>query len=293
MPILHRGETASMPAEVQRVRRLLHVALLVGSVLLAPFAGGGAPVSAYLPARAAAQPDGCRFVLGFAALHALIPAVVGTCLDDERHDPSSGDALQHTTGGVLVWRKADGLTAFTNGFESWVLGPFGLQQRRNDQRFWWEPNPDRLAITPPPAAGDRCHTAGLSLYLAGTDAGAGTVYATFRFVNETAVSCTLFGFVGAQLLDEHNDPLPTQVIRDPVLPPGTTGPQLVTVPAGGHATFVMHWGQVPVGDEAACPATSRLAVIPPDEFVPVVRTLSAVIRACGRGQLHVGPMIRG
>jgi hypothetical protein len=49
----------------------------------------------------------------------------------------------------------------------------------------------------------------------------------------------------------------------------------------------MHWGQVPVGDEPACPATSHLAVTPPDEVAPLVLTVPAVIRACGGGQLRV------
>jgi hypothetical protein len=250
------------------------------------------PVRANEPA----QPAPCRFVLGFAALHDRIPAVVGTCLEDERHDPSSGDAVQQTTNGLLVWRKADGFTAFTNGYQTWVAGPFGLQQRLNNQRLSWEWNPDRLAITPPPRPGDRCHTAGLSLHLEGTDAGAGNVYATFQFVDETNVPCTLFGFVGAQLLDEHNDPLPTQVIRDSAFPSGAGGligaPRIVAVPPAGHATFLMHWGQVPVGDEPACPATSHLAVTPPDEVAPLVLTVPAVIRACGGGQLRVSPVFR-
>ena len=83
------------------------------------------------------------FTLGFATLHDLIPAVVGSCLDDEFHDPQTGDALQHATNGLLAWRKFDNWTAFTDGFQTWVSGPLGLQQRLNTQRFGWEANPDR------------------------------------------------------------------------------------------------------------------------------------------------------
>jgi hypothetical protein len=93
-------------------------------------------VAALIPRPAGAA--ACRFALGFAALRAQIPAVVGDCLEDERHDPSSGDALQRTTGGLLVWRKADNLTAFTDGHRTWVSGPLGLQQRLNGERFPWE-----------------------------------------------------------------------------------------------------------------------------------------------------------
>jgi hypothetical protein len=38
----------------------------------------------------------------------------------------------------MVWRKADSWTAFTDGYRTWINGPFGLQQRLNTQRFPWE-----------------------------------------------------------------------------------------------------------------------------------------------------------
>jgi hypothetical protein len=67
------------------------------------------------------------------------------------HDPATGDALQQTTGGLLVWRKADNWTAFTDGFRTWVHGPDGaVHLRLNSERFAWENDP----ITPPaPPAG--------------------------------------------------------------------------------------------------------------------------------------------
>jgi peptidoglycan/xylan/chitin deacetylase (PgdA/CDA1 family) len=68
---------------------------------------------------------------------------VGDCVDDEAHDPVSGDAIQHTTahhgrGGLLVWRKPDNWTAFTDGERSWIDGPFGVQSRPNTGCFSWE-----------------------------------------------------------------------------------------------------------------------------------------------------------
>src|SRR5438132_10035603 len=90
-----------------------------------------------------AQADDCQFRLGFKTLHDLIPAVVGDCLVDEHHNPTNGDGLQETTGatgagGLLVWRKADNFTAFTDGYRTWINGPFGLQTRLNGERFDWE-----------------------------------------------------------------------------------------------------------------------------------------------------------
>src|SRR5437899_1118728 len=49
------------------------------------------------PASIASAQSACTFILGFATLHDLIPNVVGNCIDDESHDPQTGDALQHTT----------------------------------------------------------------------------------------------------------------------------------------------------------------------------------------------------
>lgn len=90
----------------------------------------------------------CRFVLGFAAFADQLPQVVGQCVDDEQHDPVSGDALQRTTTGLLVWRRADNVTAFTNGFHTWVAGPDGIEERQNSQRFAWEANPTHLPLAP-------------------------------------------------------------------------------------------------------------------------------------------------
>jgi hypothetical protein len=88
-----------------------------------------------------ARPEGCSFSLGFAALRHLIPHRVGRCLASARYDPSLGEVLQDTTGGVLIWRKADNWTGFSDGSRTWVLGPHGLQQRLSTQRLSWETTP--------------------------------------------------------------------------------------------------------------------------------------------------------
>ena len=81
--------------------------------------------------------------MGFAALRERVgPAVVGDCLEGERHDPRSGNAEQRTTRGLLVWRKADNYTAFTDGHQTWLHGPDGLAVRPNDERFPWEDDAD-------------------------------------------------------------------------------------------------------------------------------------------------------
>lgn len=94
------------------------------------------PVPAPAPGPRASE---CRFVLGFAAVRELIgPQVVGDCLENEGHNADNGDALQRTSGGLLVWRKSDNFTAFTDGNRTWINGPFGLQRRLNTETFPWE-----------------------------------------------------------------------------------------------------------------------------------------------------------
>lgn len=82
--------------------------------------------------------EGCSFAGGFATLHDLIPEVVGPCIADERHEARTGDTIQPTTGGTLIWRQSDNVTAFTNGYHTWIMGPQGFQQRETGERFSWE-----------------------------------------------------------------------------------------------------------------------------------------------------------
>jgi hypothetical protein len=96
------------------------------------------------PEAAAASPTlvaeaaGCTFVLGFAALRqAAGPDVVGECVENQQF-VANGDARQPTTKGEMVWRKADNVTGFTDGGQTWLLGPNGLQKRANADRFEWE-----------------------------------------------------------------------------------------------------------------------------------------------------------
>jgi hypothetical protein len=120
------------------LRAIVGVILLV--VILAPSTAGAAT---------------CQYVLGFATFHGLIPTIVGDCLVDEHHNADNGDGLQETTGGLLVWRKADNWTAFTDGYRTWVNGPVGLQERLNTQRFPWEADAASFPAAPegplPPA----------------------------------------------------------------------------------------------------------------------------------------------
>lgn len=74
----------------------------LGSLLLGMIGILGMPAVARASAVLAQSAPSCSFVLGFQTLHELIPTIVGGCVDDEHHNPANGDALQHTTGGLLV-----------------------------------------------------------------------------------------------------------------------------------------------------------------------------------------------
>ncbi|HLQ35827.1 MAG TPA: hypothetical protein VK457_24325 [Chloroflexota bacterium] len=116
--------------------------LVISLALLASFA---------LPATAAAQtaPAPCQFVLGFKALHDLDANDVGDCIDSQFLAQGNGDQQQHTTKGLMAWRKSDNWTAFTNGYKTWINGPNGLVSRLNSDRFPWEK--DTPAAAPAPA----------------------------------------------------------------------------------------------------------------------------------------------
>src|SRR5205814_681317 len=79
----------------------------------------------------------CRFTLLFRDFRATMPDVVGDCTENERMTPN-GDVEQRTTNGLLVQRKSDGYIAFTDGEQTWIRGPNGLEVRPNGQRLPWE-----------------------------------------------------------------------------------------------------------------------------------------------------------
>jgi hypothetical protein len=137
----------------------------------------------------------------------------------------------------------------------------------------------------PGTAGDRCHTAGLSLAVVGSDGAAGTIFDTFRFTNTLAVPCTMFGFVGAQGLDALNNPVPTRVVRGGGMLTSLPGAQTVDVAPGGSADFTLSWSDVPVGNETTCPPATQLAVIPPDELAPLI--VAVTLAPCNAGTIRV------
>ncbi|MFO0702105.1 MAG: hypothetical protein U0236_23065, partial [Nitrospira sp.] len=93
--------------------------------------------------------EGCEFRLGFKRLHDLIPDKVGDCLENEHIDPETGDTVQATSGGMLAFRPSSQRISFTDGYRTWLIGPNGLEQRLNTERFSWEnTNPSSSGSSP-------------------------------------------------------------------------------------------------------------------------------------------------
>jgi hypothetical protein len=152
--------------------------------------------------------------------------------------------------------------------------------------------PPGIPSPPPPLAGpDRCHTPQLYISPIGGEAAAGTQHTTFALTNVWATACTLYGYVGGQMLDAQGAPLPTNVVRGQGTASINDAPQHFTLFPGASATFVAEWSDVPHGNETSCPIAARLEVTPPDETTFQVVPLPARgFAPCNAGTLHVSPV---
>ncbi len=125
----------------------------VGSMKCVALTLAAIAVSTFSSASIAFAQQSPEFRQGFATLALQIPALVGQPVEAEQYGPN-GDSLQRTTTGLMVWRKADNWTAFTDGTTTWINGPVGVVSRPNDQRLPWEirspgPTPTSAGITEP------------------------------------------------------------------------------------------------------------------------------------------------
>ncbi|MGI5837153.1 MAG: hypothetical protein ACOX87_11810 [Chloroflexota bacterium] len=178
-----------------------------------------------------------EFKLGFKALAEQIPDIVGQPMENENYGPN-GDSLQRTSNGLLVWRKADNWTAFTDGYRSWVNGPNGLQERLNDQRFDWEastppptptPTADQAVSAPPSASPSPTPTSPpdpsptVNVYrvdvVQGEDLESGTIWVLGELRNEGTVPAYAIK-VTAQLLSDSGDVVASATQAFTYLSPG-------------------------------------------------------------------------
>jgi Protein of unknown function (DUF4232) len=114
------------------------------------------------------------------------------------------------------------------------------------------------------AGSSRRRTSQLGVMPPNATGAAGTIELSFRLQNTSRQRCTIYGFVGMQMLDVAGRRPPTRVVRNGGFLSGQPGPNLVNLPPGDTATFQVLYGDVPVGSET-CVQASRLLVTPPDE----------------------------
>jgi hypothetical protein len=109
-------------------RSVQRIVLVVAIMLLSATTGMGVPAYA----------DHCHLLSTFEELRQQInPKLVGVCIEGAR-TADDGGVHQRTTRGEFVWRASDGRTAFTDGNDTWLVGPDGPQRRPNSDRFPWE-----------------------------------------------------------------------------------------------------------------------------------------------------------
>ncbi|MEV6980337.1 DUF4232 domain-containing protein [Sphaerisporangium sp. NPDC051017] len=152
----------------------------------------------------------------------------------------------------------------------------------------------RVSMVPISAAGvsqaqaqpGRCHTSALAARAGRVDAGAGQRYAPLVLTNVSSKTCWVYGYVGLIMIDGRGDVLRTRTRRD-----GTT-PRKVTLRPRASAYTKVHWTEVRSGREAACPASARVIILPPDE-VNAHLEIPFTAAPCDDGRLDVSPLAPG
>jgi len=100
-------------------------------------------LSGSIPTGLAAQ---CEIRPRFRVLAEALPELIGNCVASEALNGETGDIEQPVDGGVLVLRSADNTPVFTDGWQTWVAGPNGIETRLNSERLAWEPGEASLAV---------------------------------------------------------------------------------------------------------------------------------------------------
>ncbi|HEX5291800.1 MAG TPA: DUF4232 domain-containing protein [Streptosporangiaceae bacterium] len=154
--------------------------------------------------------------------------------------------------------------------------------------------PAGAAVTAPaatPAAGGRCHTAGLSVTLGAPQGQPGTQRTvSVVFTNTSGASCTMYGYPGVNLVQATSDQWSlvrqSAPVRTVALAPG----------ASAHATLTFYQWSASVPNVKFAPA--RLLVTPPDETSSAtVGWLPGIIVVRQDGATHpltyIGPVTAG
>ncbi len=147
---------------------------------------------------------------------------------------------------------------------------------------------------PPPASAagpSRCHVSQVAVSYAGSQGAAGHIVITFRMTNTSSTVCWIYGFVGMRMLDGAGGQLPTRVMRNGGFFSAQPGPSQFNLSPGQAGTFMVAYGDVPVGSETTCAAAAQLIVTPPDEFdYLTLKVQGWSLAPCAAGELDVTPV---
>jgi hypothetical protein len=123
--------------------------------------------------------------------------------------------------------------------------------------------PTTAATTSTAPRSDTCLVGQLSAVITNPNAGAGQRQATVVFTNTGSQPCTMFGYIGMQLLGAGGANIPTNVVRTPATP------TLVTVAPGAKSSAALQWGAIAGSGEPTngpCePEPSQVQITPPNE----------------------------
>ena len=130
----------------------------------------------------------------------------------------------------------------------------------------------------------RCHTADLSGRFGFIQGAAGSRFGPVILTNRSRHTCTIFGYLGAQLIGTGGRRLRTVVVRD-----HSRIPHTVRLRPGRSAAATVRWSAIPSGSER-CPLPRSMHVTPPDETTQL-RLRWTSDRVCGGGRIDVRPFV--
>lgn len=122
--------------------------------------------------------------------------------------------------------------------------------------------------TPTPGV-PRCHTADLTLTVGQANGAAGTSYIGIGLTNKSTVTCTIYGYPGASVLDSAGTQLGAAAVRST-----TITPALITLAAGQEAHAALGFPNAGNFDPGKCSAASTtLRLYAPDESTALTAPL--------------------
>jgi hypothetical protein len=130
----------------------------------------------------------------------------------------------------------------------------------------------------------RCHTADLSGRFGFIQGAAGSRFGPVILTNRSRRTCTIYGYLGAQLVGSGGRRLRTIVVRD-----HSRTPRTVRLRPGHSAAATIRWSAIPASS-ARCPLPQAMRVTPPDETTQLrLRWTSG--RVCSGGRIDARPFV--